>query len=82
MKTVLWKRHVQVLEHLRIFNIFKICDNDLGEDDDQNSEINNDGKIYIFYGYLVPAVLIAIFGCLWIYITCARILEPIRESHR
>ena len=53
----------------------------IGEKEDENPDINDDGKIYIFYGYLIPAVLVAIVGCAWIYITFAKILDPIREKH-
>ena len=54
----------------------------IGEEFDDSSDPNNDGKIYIFYGYLVTSILVAIAGCGWIFITWVNILDPIRESHR
>jgi len=52
-----------------------------GEEEESNVEQNEEGKKYIFYGYLVPAIMIAIVGCGWIFITFVKVLDPIRENN-
>ena len=42
---------------------------------------NSDTRIYIVYAYVTAAGIIALAGVAWIYITCVKILDTIRESH-
>ena len=53
--------------------------NDGGSDDD--GVIDDEGQIYIFYGFLATAGIIFLFGFFWVYLTIFRVLDPIREDN-
>ena len=53
-------------------------ENDGGSDDDG---VDDEGKIYILYGFLVTAGIIFLFGFFWVYLTIFRVLDPIREDN-
>ena len=42
---------------------------------------DDDGKIYIFYGFLVTAGITILVGIFWVYLTIVKVLDPIREDN-
>lgn len=42
---------------------------------------DEEGKIYIFYGFLTCACITLLVGLFWVYLTVVKVLDPIREDN-
>ena len=54
---------------------------DINDGSGDDGVADEEGKIFIFYGFLVTACITMLVGLFWVYLTIVKVLDPIREDN-